>query len=356
MIKAYILTISNVVQETPDAVTLQFSQPAFGRIWYHPGQFITMRIEVEGKYHFRSYSLSSTPQLDSFLAVTVKRVPGGLISSHIVDHFKPGQQIEVLNPRGKFYLKPGIKKRRNIFLFAGGSGITPIMGILKAVLFQEPSSKVTLLLGNRSETDIIFKDQLALLVDRFSTRFQVFHFLSQPENPENTAFITGRMQPNKIREVLSAPHDFENSEYYICGPTAMMEMVKTTLYSMEVDSESIHQEEFIRDIKEEKTLKNQLGRSHTVEVEVGTNTYKITVPPGVSILDAALSQNLPIPYSCRRGVCSTCMGKIVSGQVEMIDEDSLLDFEKEQGFVLVCQSHPTSEGIKIRMGYEFTGQ
>ena len=353
MIKAYILTISNVVRETEDAVTLQFKQPSFGRIWYNPGQFITLRVEIEGKAYFRSYSICSVPQLDSFIAVTVKRVAGGIVSNYINDSFTQGQQVEVLNPRGKFFLQAGLQKQRNIFLFAAGSGITPIMSILRSILYQEPQSLVTLVYGNRAEKDIIFKNELSNLTEKFSTRFSLFHYLSQPKDSSSILFQLGRITSSAVSEVIDKNR--ENALYFICGPSGMMKTVEKALLDHQIPENRIFQEKFTGDPKEESILNETLGPSRIVEVELGNHSYQVKVPPGVSILDAGLSQNFPLPYSCRRGVCSTCMGKLISGEVEMDGEESLLDFEREQGYILVCQSHPTSDDTKIKMGYMIEG-
>ncbi|MCB0844351.1 MAG: ferredoxin--NADP reductase [Bacteroidetes bacterium] len=356
MIKAYILTLSNVVRETPDAVTLKFEQPSFGRIWYYPGQFLTIRLKVEGKYYFRSYSISSVPQLDSFVGITIKRVLGGKVSNFIIDHLKPGQQIEVLNPRGKFFLEPGLKKQRNIVFFAGGSGISPIMSILRAILFQEPLSKITLIFANRRESDIIFKDKLSELAGKFPDRLQISHFLSQPELTTRIPHHKGRLNSQAVEAILLERNVLENAQFFLCGPDSMMEMVRNTLSGLDIENSDIFQEEFTRDVKEENSLNKKLGPAQKVEIELGQETYHVMVPPGVTVLDAALSQDLAIPYSCRRGTCATCMGKLISGKVDTVDESSLLEFEKEQGFVLVCQAHPVAKNTRIRMGYHYENE
>ncbi|MEZ4777100.1 MAG: ferredoxin--NADP reductase [Bacteroidia bacterium] len=349
MPKAYILTISDIVRETPDAVTIRFEQPSFGRIWYYPGQFITLRVEIDGVNHYRSYSISSVPQLDKFLSVTVKRVAGGLISNYIIDHFAPGKKVVVLEPRGKFYLETGSKNKRHIVLFGAGSGITPLISILRAVLYQEPASSVSLFYANRDEAQVIFGEWLTRLEKQFPQRLKIWYGFSRPDNPLAGNFYQGRITPEKMPQLLAAIAPGEKSIFFLCGPSGYMDAVSQGLAAAGIDKENIHRELFFAD-KDEKKLTAAFGPSREVTVMTAGQTYHLTVPPGTTILDAALSQKVYLPYSCRRGVCSTCMGTLKSGKVSMDQEDALLDFEKAMGYVLVCQAHPESDDVCIDIG------
>lgn len=347
MPKAYILTITDIVRETPDAVTLRFDQPAFGRIWYYPGQFVTLRVEIDGVHHYRSYSISSVPQLDTYLAVTVKRVPGGLVSNYINDHFVVGMKIVVLEPRGRFYIETGLKNNRHIVLFAAGSGITPLMSILRAVLYQEPASRVSLFYANREESQMIFGEWLARLENQFPERLTVWYGFSRPAGIFPKNYYQGKITAAQIPQLISVNH--ADDLFFLCGPSGFMDTVNGGLLTAGIDAGNIHREVFFAD-KEEKKLTASLGPSREVTVVVGGQKYPLIVPPGTTILDAALSQNIYLPYSCRRGVCSTCMGILKSGKISMDQEDALLDFEKVMGYVLVCQAHPESDDVCIDIG------
>lgn len=349
MPRAFILKISEVIRETPDAVTLRFNQPAFGRIWYYAGQFLTIRVEIAGMSYYRSYSLSSSPQLDNYLDLTVKRVEGGRVSNYINDHFTAGQLVEVLQPRGKFNFIPGLKKKRHLMLFAAGSGITPLMGILKTALFLEPASTVHLIYANRSPETTIFAERLSDLLNRFSGRLKITFFWSGLENNENHGGISGRITANQVRNMMAEAPEAETL-YYLCGPNGFMEVVEGGLTASGVSGEEIHKEQFFADLAEEKKITDALGVAREVIVRLQEKEHLLKVPPGASILDAALSQGLLLPYSCRRGVCSTCMGVLVRGEISMDNDEALLDFERERGYVLTCQSHPVSDDVIIEVG------
>ncbi|MEZ4828078.1 MAG: ferredoxin--NADP reductase [Bacteroidia bacterium] len=347
MPRAYILTISEIVKETPSAITLRFEQPAFGRIWYYPGQFVTLRVDINGVPCYRSYSISGVPQLDPWLAVTVKRVPGGLVSNYIADHFSPGQKVVVLEPRGRFYIETGLKNSRHLALFAAGSGITPIMSILRAILYQEPQSRITLVYANRKIEEMIFAHTLRELQQRFPDRLRVHYFFSEPGDYPDENDTEGRITDEKVIQIMNSAEICD--AFYLCGPSGFMDTVARGLNMAGIGPEKIHREIFTAD-REEKKITQNLGPSYQVSVSYAGETWQLSVPAGATILEAALSQHINLPYSCRRGVCSTCMGMLKSGKVTMDQEDALLDFERERGCVLVCQAHPDSADVCIDIG------
>jgi len=351
-LKTFILPLEAVIRETPDAVTLRWSQPLVDRFNYLPGQYLTLKVDIEGETYYRSYSMSSTPGLDRYLAVTVKRVPGGTVSNYINDHFEAGRLVEFLKPAGHFTVDTSVQNQRHLVLIAGGSGITPLMSILRAVLFSEPRSRVSLLYANRSEEQVIFKQRLDELEERFGNRFHLRHLLSRPEPGTQLRHHVGRLEAEDLPAWLEHfPRDPAWPEhYYLCGPDGLMQVAQGALANMGVAADHIWRERFVA--TEEITQAQHLiqGPTRPVELVMGGDTYTVQVPPGLSILQAALAQGVKLPYSCRRGICSTCMSRLEQGQVEMDNPESLLDFEVQKGWVLTCQAHPTTDDVRVRIG------
>lgn len=348
----HILKLEEITWESPDAASFHFNQARVDRIHFLPGQFLTLKVEIEGEFYFRSYSISSAPRLDDVLSITIKRVEGGLVSNYLLDTYKPGQLVEFLSPQGRFIIQNSIKNERRLILFAGGSGITPIMSILRSTLFNEPKSRISLIYANRNKESIIFRKKLEALSLKFSGRLDIYHVLSQEEENSDFPFLSGRLNPSKIDSLLSDIQDDFPREYYICGPTGMIEMVYTHLTSKNIAKSLIYQEKFVAS---EQHLEAQLdyeGPATEVEVILGSKTHKIQVPPGSTVLRAAIDQQIHLPHSCLRGICASCMGQLLEGEVRMLNNETLLEFELEAGKVLVCQSQPTSSDVKIRMGAE----
>ncbi|MEM9986233.1 MAG: ferredoxin--NADP reductase [Bacteroidota bacterium] len=352
MIKTFILPLSKVIHETPDAVTLVMNQPKVDRINYLPGQYVTLKVEIEEKTYWRSYSLSSTPRWDRHLAVTIKRIPGGRVSNYLNDHLQVGQMIEFLRPAGHFTIETSIKETRNIALIGAGSGITPLMSILKAVLFHEPKSKVALLYGNREAEQVIFLSNLKTLQRKFPQRFFLQHLLSNPKPGTPISFESGRIDQAKLSSWLQAMTANLGTidAYYICGPTGMIETAVQHLKGRGIPTGKIHVEKFLASPEMEQRQTQAEGPTHRVRLHLGADSHEIRVPSGLSILTAALAQGISLPYSCRRGICSTCMSKLVRGRVEMNNPESLLEFEAKQGKVLTCQAHPLDDDVEIEIG------
>ena len=351
MPKTFILPLTHIVRETPEAFTLVMDQPLVDRIAYLPGQYLTLKIDLNGKPHYRSYSISSTPGLDRYLAVTVKRLPGGLVSNYIHDHFEPGRLIEFLKPAGHFTLEPATSHERHIALVGAGSGITPLMGILRALLYGEPRSRVRLLYGSRDAKHVIFRDRLKELQRQFPERLHVQHVLSQPQPGTTLPHLSGRIDRAMLEQWQAEGQLVQPIEgYYLCGPEGLMRLAKETFVAHGADPTSIFTERFVA--TEENTAAQQQiqGPTRWVELIIADRTHRIQVPPGLSILQAAMAQGLRLPYSCKRGICSTCMSKLLSGEIEMDNPESLLPFEIEAGKVLTCQARPLTDDVKILVG------
>ncbi|MEO0899173.1 MAG: ferredoxin--NADP reductase [Bacteroidota bacterium] len=354
MLQTYILPIQERIQETTDTISLHFFQPKVDRIPYYPGQYITLKIDIEGTTHFRSYSMSSNPKLDEQLSITIKRVQDGIVSNYIHNNLKEGDRVEFLRPAGRFIAELATKHKRHAVMIAGGSGITPIFSILKGILFQEPYSQVSLLYANSKADNIIFLEQINELAKKFPHRFHVRYVISQANNIAHlpTETLQGRINEERLKGwIKSIPSDPEQEmDYYLCGPTGLLNLSKDCLSSLGIAEKDIHFERFVADVDMEKRQKRTLQPSRKVKLKIGEDIQDLWVPSGATVLEAALSQGIDLPYSCKRGVCATCMGRLLQGTVEMDDPTALLDFEVEAGKVLICQCIPTSENVQIKVG------
>lgn len=352
------LKIADITRETSDAVTLHFEQPQNQTINYKPGQFLTLIIPFEGKKERRSYSLSSTPH-ENTLSVTIKRVPGGKVSNYLLDNAAVGQEIEVMEPLGNFCITCDAAETRHVILLGAGSGITPLMSILKGVLREEPNSKVTLLYGNRDENSVIFKDQLEQLRTENPDRLQIAYIYSQPN--QNCEY-RGRMNQSLIIKILERLQlsKISNGLYFMCGPEGMMDEVKKALHVLHVPTERVFRESFVSSKLTGEPDTDQHGNvSATDEDEITTQTvtiiyegseYSVTVNPDQTILEAALDQDVDLPYSCQAGLCTACRGKCLSGKVHLDEREGLSDAELDEGYVLNCVGHPLTSDVVIEIG------
>lgn len=362
MSKYFHLTVKEVVRETEDTVTIHFWHPPHATIPYKAGQFLTLIVTVEGKKLRRAYSMSSSPTKDASIAVTVKRLPNGLVSNYLNDQVKVGDVIEVMEPMGHFVYEPQAQKTgglsffksnkgRHLVFFGAGSGVTPLMSMIKTALPGEPQSKVTLFYGSRTETGIIFRDQLSQLQDQYGDRLEVVHVLSQPQSWDER---TGRInQQAAIRLLDEFGVNARSAEYYICGPDGMMEEVQNALSILGVSKDQVHKESFAPskdthgEVVEEEDDSKLKTRSVTIIYEGAE--YKVEVKPHQTILEAGLEMDIDLPYSCQAGMCTACMGRCKSGKVLMDEEDGLSPQEIDAGFVLTCVAHPLTEGVVVEI-------
>lgn len=352
------LKVSEVKNEIADAVSVSFEVPAELKqnFNFFPGQYTTLKLVIDGESVNRSYSFCSSPYMNEPLTIAVKRVIGGKGSNFINDNFKPGVEIEAMEPMGNFHSVISENNEKHYILFGGGSGITPVISILKSVLAKELKSKVTLFYGNRNSTSIIFKDKLEVLASQFSERLKIVHILDMPEEGWSgyTGFIVKDMALKLLRENTNL--NFQHAEFFICGPKPMMKSVEEALGVLQIPKERVHIEYFTAKADEDKKAAD-VGTSVASEIPfTGKTKVKIIydgnerefeVSEKETILEAALDAGYDPPYSCMVAACCTCRAKLLSGKVEMDDRESLTDAEISRGYVLTCQSHPKSHGIVL---------
>lgn len=347
----YKILVSKVTKETPDAVSVQFSIPENLKniFQYKQGQYLSLQIKLNGEIYRRDYSICSSPYYNEPLTIAAKKVDGGKVSTYIYDILKSGDVIESYSPQGNFYTELKDYNHKTYVLIGGGSGITPLMSILKSILVAEPKSKVILYYGNLNKDSIIFKKELDNLADLYKDRFSLYYTLE--EHDENWQGLSGRVNTQILTKILIENSlESEKAEYFICGPTPMMQKLNETLLGLGVENSRVHIEYFTAPEKKsiEISFDPQNSKERKVKVILGNDEEEITVPPDKVILDAALNADLDPPYSCRSGICSTCRARLISGKVYMKEREGLSDAEIEQGFILTCQSIPLTDDVRIK--------
>lgn len=349
------LTIRDLKRETADAVSIAFDVPGEFDADYRfaPGQYLTLRATIDGEDLRRSYSICSGPD-DGELRIAVKRVEGGIFSDWVNRTLTAGDAIEVMTPTGRFGVPqapdqaPG--QGRIHVGFAAGSGITPVLSLLRGVLAREPDSRFFLFYGNRTTGEILFREALEELKDRFLGRLSVFHVLSQEE--QDLPILTGRLDGEKVRRLLRLVVPVEAvDEVYLCGPEAMSREIAGTLAELGVAPEKVHVELFVSALGGRPRPKPAApppdAPSRTAVLTVDGKRREVPVADGESILDAALRAGMDLPYACKGGMCSTCRAKLVEGEAAMDLNYSLEPWELEAGFILTCQSHPKTDRVVV---------
>ena len=341
-----ILTVEKIIKETEDAVSVVFKKPGlFRTVKYKPGQFLTLKIPINNKIENRSYSLSSSPWLHNFLRITVKKVEGGLISNYICNELKEGQKINADKPIGNFFVEPNKKESKKYVMFAGGSGITPVYSIILSVLEKEPNSKILLIYANRNLHSIIFKKELDQLNTNYPGRITIEHLIDNLDSDPGKNYHNERLNSQLLDRLLDKNNTaYNEGKFMLCGPQGFMDTAVEILENKSVLKHNIKLEAFTADLSK---IENEAANQSTVKAKgVGFEAI-IQVEKGKTILQAALEQNLEIPYSCRSGMCSSCKAKCTSGQVNMLDGHLLPEKEVAEGYVLTCISFPISENVEL---------
>lgn len=328
------LRIARVVQETADTSTFVLEVPADLRpaFAYEAGQFCTFRARIDGQAHHRCYSMSSAPAVDGELRVTVKRVPGGIVSNWMIDEIAPGDVIETSCPAGVFCLGPG---DGDVVAFSAGSGITPVLSIVKTAL-ATTTRRVHLLYANRDRDAVIFAAELDRLVEQYPGRLAVVHHLDVEQ---------GFVKADSVGTFATMAAD---AEYFICGPGPFMDIVESTLLSRDVGACRIHIERFTPaepiQLPEES---NGEPSSSLVTIELDGRSDTIDHHPGTTVLQTARQMGMAPPFSCESGNCATCMAKVVEGEVTMFANNALTEEEVADGWVLTCQALPVTPSLRV---------
>lgn len=344
----YPLKVKNIEKVSKDAVAITFDVPLqyVSQFRFKQGQFITLKLNINGENTIRSYSICTSPYSEKELKVAVKEVPGGKMSPYINHHLKIGETIEVMPPSGRFYTELNSAHQKKYVLFAGGSGITPMMSIIKSILFIEKQSQIVLFYANREADNVIFKSEIDQLTNSYSAFKVVYVFDNPPANyPEEQS---GILNENKLKILLEKQGCLNADEYFICGPTPMMQLIEKTLIQLNTPSEKIHIEYFtaLENTGNENVSTNEIESEVTVILYGIETTFKLS-SNGVNVLDAAIQNGVDAPFSCKGGVCSTCRAKIIEGKATMTVNYALTEQEVENGFILTCQAHPASEKLII---------
>jgi len=349
------LLVKEIVTETKDAISIVFEHPKSSKIAYKSGQFLTLIVPIGGKDVRRAYSLCSSPFVDEDLAVTVKRVDNGLMSNHLPDNLKIGDRVKIMEPMGQFVTEFDSARKRHLIMFAGGSGITPMMSIIKSIINQEPDSIVSLIYCNRDIDSIIFKEALEKLQTTFEGRLHVIHVLDNA--PMNWQGYSGLLNHEMLSKLVERIPDWgiDKTTYLMCGPEGMMKNVDTLLAARNIPKEKIFKESFVQgtiDKGSKKEAEADTGEKKTREVTIRYDgeEYKITVDPDKTILETALDKGIDLPYSCQSGLCTACRGKALSGKVKLDEEEGLSQSERDEGYVLTCVGHPITDDVVIEIG------
>ncbi|CAM2746262.1 ferredoxin--NADP reductase [Skermania piniformis] len=321
------LVVERVIRETGDAVSLELLNAAGFR--YEAGQYVTLRVTIDGQEHRRCYSMSSSPAAGDSLRVTVKRDRDGVVSNWLNDHARAGDRLDVAAPDGRFTLT---ETADELVAFAGGSGITPVLSLIHTVLVTT-DRRARLFYANRNADSIIFRAALAELAAAWPDRFTAHHHLDDQ---------SGVVTPEQIR-------DFTNgsaAEYYICGPAPFMDAAESVLQTAGVPGARVHLERFsvepgpISAIAESAVCEE-------VTIQLGRKTITTAYRPGTTLLQCARSTGLRAPSSCEVGSCGTCMARIDEGSARMLNNDALDEDEVAEGWVVTCQSLPTSRTVRV---------
>ena len=339
-----ILKVKEIIQETPEAVTVCFKNGSFFRkIKYLPGQFIMLDFKIGKDTVKRAYSFSSSPDTEKDLRITVKKVKGGYVSNYVNNVLKPNDKIKADVAMGSFFVDPNKNQKKQYVLFGAGSGITPVYSIAKSILAKEPKSKILLIYANQNKENIIFFTHLNELEKKYPNQLFVEHILSENLDPKfHTGFLT-----QEILETIFNKYNltFTNHKYMMCGPSGFMDNTVKILKEKGVPRNQIMLEAF-------KAPTVKIDRKNLVSnviIKHNKETYELKVPGDKTILQQAMSNNIPLPYSCRSGMCSTCKGNCIEGETTMSEGHLLTDSQIASGEVLTCITYPNSENVTIEI-------
>ena len=353
--KFHRLAVRELRRESADAVSLTFTIPdeLSERYVFAPGQYLTLRTMMDGEEVRRSYSICSGPD-DGELRIAVKKVDGGAFSSWAADELKAGDELDVMTPTGRFGVAHAPDEQRVYVGFAAGSGITPILSIVKGVLARETNSRFFLFYGNRTTEGMLFREGLEELKDRNMQRLSVFHVISGEE--QDIPILQGRLDGEKVRVLLRSLVPATSIDHvFICGPTGMSDDIESTCRDIGIAADKIHVERFVSGLGGKPRPKAVVAVSASPKAMASLisdgKRRDVPVADDESILDAALRAGMDLPFACKGGMCSTCRAKLVEGEARMEVNYSLEPWELKAGFILTCQARPLSDRVVV--DYDF---
>ncbi|HEX7904393.1 MAG TPA: 1,2-phenylacetyl-CoA epoxidase subunit PaaE [Chitinophagaceae bacterium] len=347
------LRIKEIRRETPSCVSVVFEIPDELKddFKFNQGQSLTMRSTINGEEVRRTYSICSSP-LDNEWRVAIKKVEDGLFSTFANENLKKGDSLEVMQPVGKFYTELDSSHKKNYIAFAAGSGITPVLSLIKTTLAVEPDSSFTLVYGNRSRSSIIFFEELEGLKNKYMNRFKLIHILSREKTDATINF--GRIDATKLVELGKLINYKTGDEFFVCGPEEMIFCVKAFLEAAGIEQKKIHFELFTTPSQKQSLVSVRKSTDDsgpkskiTIKLDGRSFDFDLSLTSDITILDAALQQGADLPFACKGGVCCTCKARLLEGEVEMDVHWGLEQEEVEQGYILTCQSHPKTEKVIV---------
>ena len=356
MSKFHSITVSAILKITKDCSVVTFGIPhnLKEEFQFYQGQYITIKAIIDGKEERRSYSLCSSP-LDNMWQVAVKKITDGVFSTYVNDQLKKGDVLEIMTPNGNFFVPVSQNGKKNYIAFAAGSGITPIISIIKTHLAAEPKCTFKLFYLNRTVKSIIFKEELEQLKNKYFERFEIFHFLTR-EN-RNIELLNGRFTSDKLQVLTNKIINISNTDdCFICGPEDMIHLLSDELTAAGLPKEKIHFELFSSGTSEDdkqriRTIIDKKVEGTEVTIIDGGKEFHFTMDELYdTILDSAIAAGADLPYACKGGVCSTCRCKIIEGSAEMKVNYALDAAEVAKNYTLSCQAVPTSKKIVIDFG------
>jgi ring-1,2-phenylacetyl-CoA epoxidase subunit PaaE len=350
MARFHKLKVKDIRRETAESVSVAFDVPPQLQPEYlfKQGQYITIKMNIDGEEVRRSYSLCTSPFTEKELRVAIKEVEGGKVSGYTNRKLKVGDELEVMTPMGNFHTPLSGSNKKHYVLFAGGSGITPMMSILKSVLYVEKQSRVILFYGNKNEEATIFRKEIESVASS-NPNLEVVYIFEHPSTPM-PELQSGLITIPRAKALLDHYKCTSADEYFICGPGPMMDNVKQTLESMNVPKEKIHIEYFtsVLDAVNKEVAPGASNVKAKVKViQYGVETEFNLETGSISILEAAIEAGVDAPFSCKGAVCCTCRAKLLEGKVKMDANFALTDAEVEEGFILTCQSHPLTDKVVV---------